>query len=139
MSPIPNPNPNPLPLPNPGPLPNPSPNPNLNPIPTSMQDSNSDPVIYITSFPGTGKLTIARHLTSYLTSHDIDSYLLDNHSLIEPVAQKYARTHPAYLPERKKERQKALKEWVEGSEGRGKWIVCTGTSLVQSEFVRWLF
>lgn len=94
-----------------------------------------DPVLYLTSFPGTGKLTIARALVAILSNSTplIASYLLDNHSLIEPVAKQYARTDAAYLPERKKERQKALKRWVEGEEGRGKWVVCTGTSLVLSE------
>jgi hypothetical protein len=79
------------------------------------------PLIYINAFPGTGKLTTARALVSLLTN----SLLLDNHTLIDPVAARFSRDHPEYQHERRKERDRAFKQYVEGEEWAGSVVVCT--------------
>lgn len=62
------------------------------------------PVIYLNAFPGTGRLTIARHLAPLIPS----SKILDNHQLIDPIESYCPRGHPAYWEERSKLRQKHL-------------------------------
>jgi hypothetical protein len=57
-------------------------------------------LIYITAFPGTSKLSIARALIFLLSSTKPSSsptsapVLLDNHALIDPVAARFPRDHP---------------------------------------------
>jgi hypothetical protein len=79
------------------------------------------PLIYINAFPGTGKFTTARTLVSLLTN----SFLLDNHTLIDPVAARFSRDHPEYRHERKLERDRAFKKYIEGEEWAGSVVVCT--------------
>jgi hypothetical protein len=99
------------------------------------------PLIYINAFPGTGKLTVARALISLLSSSKPTSapVLLDNHTLIDPVAAKYTRDHPNYAQERRRVRKKALREYVlceqapdgrEEEDGLGSWVICTGPSSI---------
>ncbi|KAK4635950.1 hypothetical protein CLAFUW4_01321 [Fulvia fulva] len=61
-------------------------------------------VLYLNAFPGSGKLTIARHLAPLIVS----SRILDNHQLIDPVESYCPRGHPKYWDERAKLRQKLL-------------------------------
>jgi hypothetical protein len=79
------------------------------------------PLFYINAFPGTGKLTTTRTLVSLLTN----SFLLDNHTLIDPVAARFSRDHPEYRAERKLERDRAFKKYIEGEEWAGSVVVCT--------------
>jgi hypothetical protein len=51
--------------------------------------------------PGTGILSIARCLFALLPKSPL---LLDNHTLIDPVAAKYTRDHPEYASERRREK-----------------------------------
>jgi hypothetical protein len=73
---------------------------------STAQTSVPAPLVYINAFPGTGKLTTARALVSLLTN----SLLLGNHTLIDPVAARFSRDHPAYRHERRKERDRAFKQ-----------------------------
>lgn len=52
------------------------------------------PVIHINGWPGTGKLTIAKHLAKLLSS--FDAKLVHNHLLIEPVDAVLHRTQDGY-------------------------------------------
>lgn len=52
------------------------------------------PIIYINGFPGTGKLTIANHLTKLLSS--VPAKLVHNHLLINPADAILHRTQPGY-------------------------------------------
>jgi hypothetical protein len=88
---------------------------------STAQTSVPAPLVYINAFPGTGKLTTARALVSLLTN----SLLLDNHTLIDPVAARFSRDHPAYRHERRKERDRAFKQYVEGEEWAESVVVCT--------------
>jgi hypothetical protein len=74
------------------------------------------PLIYINTFPGTGKLSIARYLLALLPPF----ILLDNHTLIDPVAAPYPRDHPNYAEERRCVRAKALREYVSCEKESGK-------------------
>jgi hypothetical protein len=82
-------------------------------------------LIYVNAFPGTGKLTTARALVSLLTTQTIPTLLLDNHTLIDPVAARFSRDHPEYLHERKKERDRAFAKYVEGEMWSDRVVVCT--------------
>ncbi|KAF2624945.1 hypothetical protein BU25DRAFT_474443, partial [Macroventuria anomochaeta] len=50
------------------------------------------PLVWINGFLGSGKLTIARSLTTLLPS----MILIDNHKLIDPVEAHFPQTHPDY-------------------------------------------
>lgn len=52
------------------------------------------PIIHINGFPGTGKLTIAKHLTKLLSP--IPAKLVHNHLLINPADAILHRTQPGY-------------------------------------------
>jgi adenylylsulfate kinase-like enzyme len=82
------------------------------------------PLLWLNGFPGTGKLTVAKALLETLGDRMI---IIDNHQLIDPVAAKFSRDHPDYQHERKLERTKAFKAYVEPAENREKIILCTGT------------
>ncbi|UKZ46665.1 hypothetical protein TrVGV298_000871 [Trichoderma virens] len=66
------------------------------------------PVVWINAFPGTGKLTVAREFVRM----DESSVLIDNHQLIDPVAARFARDHPQYQTERRRERERAFDKYV---------------------------
>lgn len=63
-------------------------------------------VLYLNAFPGTGKLTIARHLAPLISG----SKILDNHQLIDPVESYCPRGHHQYWDERAKLRRKHLEQ-----------------------------
>ncbi|KAF2130120.1 hypothetical protein P153DRAFT_396450 [Dothidotthia symphoricarpi CBS 119687] len=92
--------------------------------------STPAPLIYINAFPGTGKLTIARALLPLLPPSHSPPILLDTHTLIDPVATHYARTHPAYQPARKAERARVFALYVENVQYRGSVVVVTGLFLL---------
>jgi len=50
-----------------------------------------DLVIHINGWPGTGKLTVARHLAKAL-----DARLLDNHLLFDPASALFSRSDPLH-------------------------------------------
>lgn len=54
--------------------------------------------IYINGYPGVGKLTVAEELKNIIPLSEV----IDNHSLIDPVAREYERWMPEYYPMRKK-------------------------------------
>ncbi|KAM0803530.1 hypothetical protein BDR22DRAFT_34727 [Usnea florida] len=64
--------------------------------------------VYINGYPAVGKLTVAKELTKLIPS----SKVVDNHSLIDPVARKYERWMPQYYPMRKEVREQALNEAI---------------------------
>lgn len=64
--------------------------------------------VYINGYPGVGKLTVAKELRKLIPS----SKVVDNHSLIDPVAKKYERWMPEYYPMRKEVRSSALNEAI---------------------------
>lgn len=64
--------------------------------------------VYINGYPGVGKLTVAKELTKLIPL----SRVVDNHSLIDPVARKYERWMPQYYPMRKEVRSQALSEAI---------------------------
>ncbi|KAI4102522.1 MAG: hypothetical protein L6R37_004349 [Teloschistes peruensis] len=65
----------------------------------------SAPFVYISGFPGVGKFTVAKELVKLLPN----AKLLDNHTLIDPVATLYEREMPEYNHLRKVVRQDLLK------------------------------
>lgn len=74
----------------------------------SMAKPGPRPVLWINGFPGTGKLTIARELVRIY----MPNILIDNHQLIDPVAEKFSRDHPQYQIERKRRRKWAFDNFV---------------------------
>ncbi|KAJ5180679.1 hypothetical protein N7492_003889 [Penicillium capsulatum] len=56
-----------------------------------MPDPPRHPIIHLNGFPGVGKLTIARHLTSRLSAN-----LIHNHLLVNPADAVLHRTQPGY-------------------------------------------
>ncbi|KAF7195185.1 hypothetical protein HII31_03391 [Pseudocercospora fuligena] len=85
--------------------------------------NSSAPLVWINGFPGVGKLTIARKLQELFGPKS--ATLISNHELIDPVAARLARDHPDYHVERKAERQKAFKGYVQNVTAFGKVIICT--------------
>lgn len=80
------------------------------------------PLIWINAFPGTGKLTIAKAIKSmgeFIT-------VIDNHQLIDPVAAKLSRDDPHYQTERKRERERAFKKYVQDPGRASETIIFTG-------------
>ncbi|KAI4615905.1 hypothetical protein J4E83_006573 [Alternaria metachromatica] len=73
-----------------------------------MDTTKIAPVVWINSFPGCGKLTIA----SVMKTLHTDMILLDNHKLIDPVEAKFPRSHPDYQKERHRYRQHIFREHV---------------------------
>jgi hypothetical protein len=59
------------------------------------------PIIHINGFPGTGKLSVARHLVEQLSQCDIPGKLVHNHLLIDPADAVLHRTQPGYQSLRK--------------------------------------
>ena len=72
--------------------------------------------VYINGYPGVGKLTVAKELMhvrpsplaaifvrlrGFFRKLIPSSRLIDNHSLIDPVARRYERWMPEYYPRRK--------------------------------------
>ncbi|EWY90169.1 hypothetical protein FOYG_07778 [Fusarium oxysporum NRRL 32931] len=66
------------------------------------------PVVWINGFPGTGKKTIADAMKQL----DPSILVLDNHKLIDPVAEVISRDHPEYNTQRKQYRQTILQRHV---------------------------
>src|ERR1700712_2120344 len=69
------------------------------------------PIIHINGYPGTGKLTIARHLKELLqktTGDKLLARLIHNHLLIDPADAILHRTEPGYQALRKALRQAAF-------------------------------
>ncbi|RFU25742.1 hypothetical protein B7463_g10595, partial [Scytalidium lignicola] len=66
------------------------------------------PLVWISGFPGSGKLTVA---TSIAMLHNT-AIVFDNHKLIDPVEAKFPRTHPDYQKERQLYRKTVLDEYV---------------------------
>lgn len=56
-----------------------------------MNTAPASLIVHINGWPGTGKLTIARHLAEYLGAR-----LADNHTLINPAEALFARGTPLY-------------------------------------------
>lgn len=56
-----------------------------------MSDRSASLVVHINGWPGSGKLTIARHLAERLGAR-----LADNHTLINPAEALFARSDPLY-------------------------------------------
>jgi hypothetical protein len=54
------------------------------------------PIIHINGSPGTGKLSVARHLIEQLPQHNIPTRLVHNHLLIDPADAVLHRTQPGY-------------------------------------------
>ncbi|KAF2122451.1 hypothetical protein BDV96DRAFT_592987 [Lophiotrema nucula] len=82
------------------------------------------PVLYINGFPGTGKLTVARAIIGLLGEDQ--ALLIDNHGLIDPVEARCGRSHPRYLIERRKERERTFRLYVYDKGTRFKTLVFTG-------------
>ena len=83
----------------------------------------SRPFIWINGFPGTGKHTIAKLLATLL---DGDPVVIDNHSLIDPVAKKFSRDHPSYQQARRQEREAVFKKLAEDITFRSRIVIFTG-------------
>ncbi|KAM0253078.1 hypothetical protein ACHAQJ_007454 [Trichoderma viride] len=66
------------------------------------------PVVWINGFPGTGKLTTAREFALIY----MQSILIDNHQLIDPVAARFSRNHPQYQAERRRQREWVFEKYV---------------------------
>ena len=81
------------------------------------------PLIWINGFPGTGKQTIAKLLSTLL---DGDPILIDNHSLIDQVAEEFSRDHPNYQQERRRVREDVFKNYVEDPAFRTRIVIFTG-------------
>ena len=82
------------------------------------------PLIWINAFPGTGKFTIAKLLTTLLDEGD--PLLIDNHSLIDPVEANFSRDHPNYQQERHRGRDAMFKKFVEDAAFQTRIIIFTG-------------
>lgn len=82
-------------------------------------------LVWINGLPGTGKLTV----TKTLGSLDESTIIVDNHSLIDPVAHRLgpgSRDHPRYLDERRASRKRAFDEWVHDPLSKTLRVVFTG-------------
>jgi hypothetical protein len=87
---------------------------------------HSAPIVYINGYFDTGKLAIAQHLLSLLPhSSSHPPVLIDNHTLIDPVATKYTRDHPEYQSHRKAARTRAFEEHVFAEEMRHRTVIFT--------------
>lgn len=89
----------------------------IKPSPQSQQAKDSPstmpaPLIYLSAFPGTGKLTTAQHLQNLIPN----SRILDNHSLIDPVEAHTPRSSPSHHSERQRYRRQRLREVAADSE-----------------------
>lgn len=82
------------------------------------------PLVWINGFPGTGKYTIAKHLTTLL--HDYSPLLIDNHSLIDPVEAEFSREDPNYQLERRRGRETVFKNVVQDAAVRTRNLIFTG-------------
>lgn len=85
----------------------------------------SAPLIWINGFPGTGKLTVAKAMSSL----DSEALVIDNHMLIDPVAHRLgpaSRSHPRYQEERKIERTRAFESWVVNPACKSRTVIFTG-------------
>lgn len=72
------------------------------------------PIIYINAFPGTGKLTIAKHLVSLFQAGTVK--LVHNHLLINPADAVLDRDQPGYQKLRHKIRRAILKPLIKNEE-----------------------
>lgn len=86
------------------------------------------PLVWINGFPGSGKLTVATQL-QVLHSGTI---LIDNHKLIDPVEENYARDHPGYPIERHRVRAQAFDDYAGQSDKLFHLLVFTGMLLPTS-------
>ncbi|KAI8682387.1 hypothetical protein LRP88_14478 [Fusarium phalaenopsidis] len=68
------------------------------------------PIIYINAFPGTGKLTIAKHLVSLFQTGTVK--LVHNHLLINPADAVLDRDQPGYQKLRRKIRRAIFKPLI---------------------------
>jgi predicted ABC-type ATPase len=80
------------------------------------------PLLWINSFPGSGKHTVAKALAAL----DETIILIDNHQLIVPVEAKYPRSHPDYEAKQKLQRKLAFDEHVPIRAMKSHVIVFTG-------------
>ncbi|KAH7085278.1 hypothetical protein BKA63DRAFT_597947 [Paraphoma chrysanthemicola] len=96
----------------------------LRPITYTMSFAPA-PLVYINAFPGTGKLTIARALVALFFNSHSTATLIDNHTLIDPVAAKFPRQHPRYTDARRQEREKVLRAYIENPERDEEVVIIT--------------
>lgn len=83
------------------------------------------PLVWINGHPGAGKFTVAKTMAS----RDPRVLVIDNHSLIDPVAKRLgpnSRNHPDYQKFRKAERDRVFQEYVLDPSFRDRIIVFTG-------------
>ena len=90
---------------------------------SASESKSAWPLIWINGFPGTGKQTIAKLLATLL---DGDPVLIDNHSLIDQVAEIFSRDHPSYQQERRRVREEVFKNYVEDPAFRTRIVIFTG-------------
>ncbi|EEU35866.1 uncharacterized protein NECHADRAFT_29433, partial [Fusarium vanettenii 77-13-4] len=72
------------------------------------------PIIYINAFPGTGKLTIAKHLVSLFQTGSVK--LIHNHLLINPADAVLDRDQEGYQKLRRKIRRAIFKPLIKNEE-----------------------
>lgn len=90
---------------------------------SASESKSAWPLIWINGFPGTGKHTIAKLLATLLENHPV---LINNHSLIDQVAEIFPRDHPRYQQERRRVREDVFKNYVEDPAFRTRIIIFTG-------------
>jgi broad-specificity NMP kinase len=85
------------------------------------------PVVWINSFPGTGKETIADTMKQL----DPNIKVLGNHKLIDPVDAVLSRDHLDYNIRRKQLRQAILQRFVRHPSSHDRLVVFTGTPILR--------
>ena len=92
----------------------------------SQAEKRTHPLIWINGYPGVGKLSVARELVRLFKGGE--ALLIDNHSLIDPVAANFDRDDPQYYIERQKEREYAFERWILHNRKTHRVIIFTGKS-----------
>lgn len=87
-----------------------------------MAAAKAAPLIWINGFPGTGKFTVAKAITSLRAN----SILIDNHKLIDPIEARLPRSHPDYNSERQKQRQLAFNQYASNPDTLTDLLIFTG-------------
>ncbi|KAF2630116.1 hypothetical protein BU25DRAFT_456523 [Macroventuria anomochaeta] len=100
----------------------------------SQSPLTSAPIIYTSSFPGVGKLTVAREIVKILGEDN--TILQDSHKLIDSVNTLCSRGHPDYQKERKAERERQFEAYVKNSEFKDRVVISTDFTNMQPEAAR---